>query len=112
MTKTAPSSATATGVPLMECETLDDVRVHIDRLDDIIAPLLCERAHYVHQAAKFKASPEAVIIPERIDAVAHHARAIAEKLGANPDLLEDLYRGMVDAYIRDEQRRWHEINGK
>ena len=92
------------------CDSLDQVRENIDRLDRVIAPLMCERAHYVNQAAKFKDSEAAVIVPERIQAIVDKVRAMAEAEGANPDLLEAIYRAMIDAYIVDEQARWREIN--
>ena len=38
-----------------DCASLADVRAHIDRLDNMIAPLLCQRLFFVKQAAKFKA---------------------------------------------------------
>ena len=51
---------------LKPCESLDEVRINIDRLDKLIVPLLAEREHYVRQAARFKKSADAVVVPARV----------------------------------------------
>ena len=48
-----------------ECGSLDEVRAEIDRLDRAIVALIGQRAGYVHAAARFKDSEEAVAAPER-----------------------------------------------
>ncbi|MDX2222750.1 MAG: chorismate mutase [Rhodospirillaceae bacterium] len=95
----------------VECQTLDDVRRHIDRFDAEIAALISKRHHFVMQAAKFKPTVEAVVVPERIEEIIARVRAVAAKLGVNPDLLEKTYRAMLAGTISDEQRRWRELHG-
>ena len=94
-----------------DIKSIDDVRRNIDRLDREIVPLLVERSRYVHAAARFKDTKAAVVVPERIDAIVETVRAQAQGLNGDPDLLEDLYRAMIDAYIRFEQRKWEEMKG-
>lgn len=92
------------------CETLDDVRENIDRLDAKIVELLAERMTYVHEAARFKNSREGVIVPSRINEIVSKVRAMAEGYNADPDLMENIYRSMIDAYIASEQKVWDDIN--
>lgn len=88
---------------LEECESLDQVRVHIDRLDKAIVPLLVERNHYVMQAAKLKGDVNAARIPSRIEDVVTKVRAVAEERGSNPEIVEAIYRAMIEINIQLEQ---------
>ncbi len=85
------------------CRNLPDVRSCIDRLDQMIVPLLAERAGYVAQAAKFKPDADSVVVTERIEEIVKKVRAMAEENGAAPDLLENLYRQMIDTYVAYEK---------
>lgn len=95
---------------MTHCRDLDEVRHNIDALDREIVPLLVRRAAFVHQAASFKETEAAVVVPERIEAIVGKVRRQAADLGADPDLMERIYRQMMDAYIAFEARRWREIN--
>ena len=88
------------------CDSLDAVRTEIDRVDRTLLPLLAERAEYVRQAAAFKPTRDAVVQPDRIAAIVAHIRDMAVAEGMDPDLAEDLWRGMIDAFIRFEGREW------
>ncbi len=88
---------------LEECDSLDQVRDHIDRLDGQIIPLLLERNHYVMQAANLKGDVNAARVPARIEDVVQKVRAVAEERGSNPDIVEAIYRAMIEINIRIEQ---------
>jgi isochorismate pyruvate lyase len=88
---------------LEECDTLDQVREHIDRLDSQIVPLLLERNHYVMQAAKLKGDVNAARVPARIEDVVEKVRAVAEQRGSNPEIVEAIYRAMIEINIQVEQ---------
>lgn len=88
---------------LEECDSLDQVRVHIDRLDKAIVPLLVERNHYVMQAAKLKGDVNAARVPSRIEDVVDKVRAVAEERGSNPEIVEAIYRAMIEINIQLEQ---------
>jgi len=94
----------------IECESLADVRRHIDKYDDEIAALICKRHHFVMQAAKFKKTVDAVVVPERIEEIIRRVRAIAESYGVSPDVLEKTYRGLLSGTISDERRHWLETH--
>jgi len=90
---------------LEDCNTLEEVRAHIDLLDKAIVPLLCERNHYVQQAAKIKGDVDVVRVPVRIEGVVSKVRAIALERGTDPDVVEAIYRAMIEVNIALEKRQ-------
>ena len=95
-----------------ECASLADVRQNIDRLDEIIAPLLCQRLFFVKQAAKFKPSKEAVVVPSRVEDIVRSVRLVAEKHAMNPDVLECIYRIIIDEFTAEEKKNWDTLYPK
>ncbi|OIR06142.1 salicylate biosynthesis protein PchB [mine drainage metagenome] len=94
------------------CQSLTEIRDNIDRLDRQIVALLCERQGYVGQAAAFKPTRSDVVVPERIEEIVGKVRALAAERGGSADLMERIYRAMIDAYIAFEDRRWGELHDK
>jgi len=92
--------------PAVSCASLDEVRANIDRIDKTIVPLLAERAAYVAEAAKFKSSQSTVVDVSRVERIIARVRAMAEENGADPDLIERLYRGMIETYTSFEKGVW------
>ena len=88
------------------CESLARVREQIDRIDTQIVQLLAERGGYVLAAARFKASPAEVRAPQRVEQVIARVRALAERHGAMPDVVERISREMIEAFTDAEQRHW------
>ena len=86
----------------MKCESLEEVRANIDRIDDEIIRLLAERTGYVMQASSFKKSEEGVKAPARVEAVIQKVRKKAQAYGADPDMAEALYREMITRFINME----------
>jgi phenylalanyl-tRNA synthetase alpha chain len=84
------------------CATLDEVRASIDEVDGRIVDLLAERRAYVLQAARFKESAEAVRVPAREAQVIANVKALAYRAGIEPELVEKLYRQMIDGFVRLE----------
>lgn len=89
-----------------DCTSLADVRVAIDELDRRIVPLLAERAQYVARAGQLKPSKDQVVDPARIEDVVAKAKAIAQSAGGNTEVIETLYRAMIDAFIAFESVEW------
>ena len=81
------------------CESLAQVREQIVRL-------LAERGGYVLAAARFKASAAEVRAPQRVEQVIARVRALAERQGAMPDVVERIYRELIEAFTEAEHRRW------
>jgi isochorismate pyruvate lyase len=108
--KTAAKGAKEPAWRRIACKSLADIRENIDRLDTAIVPLLCERLHFVRQAANFKPSVAGVVVPARVEQIIATVRGMAEKLGARPETIEKVYRELIDAFTADEQRHWAELH--
>ncbi|MCK9373203.1 MAG: chorismate mutase [Sulfuricurvum sp.] len=87
---------------ISECHSLEDVRCHIDRLDDQIVELIAARNAYVKQAALFKHSIDEIKGDERMEAVMDRVRSRAMEFGVSPNLLSSLYKTMIDAMVEAE----------
>lgn len=86
-----------------------EVRAEIDRMDDLILPLMAERAGYVAQAPKFKKIIDDVVVPKRIDEIAFRMRAEAEKYGMNGALAENIWRALIAEHIKFEQGEFRKM---
>ncbi len=95
---------------IKKCESLQDIRNHIDELDEKIIPLLCERIQYITQAAQFKDSATDTRRFGRIEAIITRAKAYANITGANEDYIEAVYRFLIDESIRQEKNKWLALN--
>ena len=89
------------------CQSLDEVRANIDRLDRLIVPLLAERETYVREAARFKATAEAVVVPARVEQVIARVTELARQSGASPVAVERIYRNIIDAMTELEVAEHH-----
>ena len=86
------------------CQTMQDVRAGVNALDDILVPLLVERSGYMTQAAKVKNDENLVRDEARIQTIIDRVRPMAEAQGGNPDLIERIYRAMMECYIDYEHQ--------
>jgi len=88
-------------VPL--CDSLAQVREHIDALDRQIVTLLAERGRYVKDAARFKRDAFQVSAPARQQQVFDKVQRLAMEVGAYPEVVDACYRAMVAGFIAREQ---------
>ncbi len=88
------------------CETMAEVRSHIDALDERITALLVERTGYMTQAARIKQDVHKVHDQDRIEFIAARVRRMAADMGGQPDVLEVAYRALMDASIAFEHREF------
>jgi isochorismate pyruvate lyase len=86
------------------CNSLAEVRENIDALDRKIVALLAERGRYVKDAARFKRDAFQVSAPQRQQEVIDKVRALAEKEGAYPEVVEAAYRALIAGFIAREQQ--------
>lgn len=89
-----------------------EVRAQIDRLDEQIVDLLAERGGYVRQAARIKARREQIVDPPRIEEVVAKACERGARAGLPAELIEPLYRLMIDRFIdleTQEHERLHDV---
>ena len=90
---------------MVECKNLDEVRENIDRLDREIVRMIAERSYYVMQAAKFKTTKGDVKAPKRVEEVISKVRYLAAEKGLDPDMIEDVYRIMIEYFINYEMEK-------
>lgn len=86
----------------MQCKSIEEVRENIDRIDNEIIKLIAERTGYVKQIVNFKNTAEDVQATDRKETVIRNVRSKAEEYGANPDMIESLYREMISRFINLE----------
>jgi isochorismate pyruvate lyase len=79
-----------------------EVRAEIDALDRQIVALLADRLHYIDEAARLKQSRDQVRDEARIADVLQKVEAEARKLGADPAVVAQAYRALVEASIGHE----------
>ena len=85
-----------------DCKSLEELRGHIDNLDDQIVELIAARNAYVKQAAHFKQSVDEIKGKERMEAVMDRVRMRAMEFGVSPNLLTKLYTIMIDEMVEAE----------
>jgi isochorismate pyruvate lyase len=90
--------------PAKDCTTMAEIRSEIDRLDGALVRLFAERASYIDRAGEIKAE---VGLPARIEArveeVVQNVRAHATREGLPPELVEKLWRRLIDWSIAREE---------
>jgi chorismate mutase len=85
------------------CQNLGEVRGNIDRIDRQILALIAERGGFVHEAARFKANPEAVEDKTRVEQIIAKIRGLAEQNHLSPEIAEATYRAMIGAFTKEER---------
>lgn len=89
-----------------DCRDMTDIRAAIDHLDAQVIELLGQRFEYVKAAAKFKTDAHSVQAPERLKQMLAQRRQWAENAGLEPDVIEQLYRHLVQYFIDAELEHW------
>jgi isochorismate pyruvate lyase len=100
------STTTPERVLAQHCETMAEVRSHIDALDTRIVRLLMERTGYMSQAARIKRDANKVHDQGRIDFIVARVRQMALERGGQADVVEAAYRALIDASIAHEHREF------
>ncbi|GGE55298.1 isochorismate pyruvate lyase [Pedobacter psychrotolerans] len=93
------------------CQNIDEIRSAIDAIDLEVIQLIGKRFKYVKAASKFKLNEEAVKAPERFKNMLLQRRNWAGIEGLNPDVIEKVYRDLVNYFISEEIKNWNTENG-
>jgi isochorismate pyruvate lyase len=89
-----------------ECSTMAELRAEIDRLDEDLVRLFAERAGFIDRAAEIKAAADLPArIVSRVEEVVQNVRRHAVTYGLPPDLVEKLWRRLIDWSIAREESR-------
>lgn len=81
------------------------LRLHIDALDAELLALLGQRTRLVERAAQIKQGVGwPARIPARVEEVVANARRLAEAEGVDPEMIEPMWRLMIEHFIALEDR--------
>jgi isochorismate pyruvate lyase len=87
-----------------ECTTMAELRAEIDRLDGELVALFAARAAYIDRAGVLKADLGLPArITSRVEEVVANVRAHAVTQGLPPELVEKLWRRLIDWSIAREE---------
>ncbi len=86
----------------MKCNSLEEVRSNIDRIDNEIIKLIAESTECVKQASSFTKSEDGGKAPKRVEAGIEKVREKAAEYGADSDMVELLYREMISRFVSME----------
>jgi isochorismate pyruvate lyase len=81
---------------------MDSVRETIDKLDRLLVELIGQRITQIEQAAFIKGDRNLIIDEWRIEDVITKVRAAAETHYVNPNLVEKVWRVLIDESIKHE----------
>jgi len=87
---------------IKKCNSLEEVRDEIDKLDNKLVSLISERSHLIRQAAAFKNSVDEVKAEDRIEFILQKVRHEAIKYGVSPNMISDLFTIMIDEMVETE----------
>ena len=88
--------------------TLDEIRLDIDRVDEVLVRLLNERARCVCEIGRLKKESGVEIYqPDREKDVLNHVRAVASEGPLGPDAIARLFERIIDEARRLERRVVH-----
>ena len=85
------------------CESKDEVRAEIDRIDQALLELFAERHQYVTRMAQIKTDPHEARDPVRIEAVISKVRERSLALDLDEDQAELVWRTLIDWNINFEK---------
>ncbi len=89
-----------------DCTDMTELRAEIDRLDHDLVRLFAERARYIDRAALIKAEVDLPArIDNRVEEVVQNVRRHAVAHGLPPELVEKLWRRLIDWSIAREESR-------
>jgi tRNA-Thr(GGU) m(6)t(6)A37 methyltransferase TsaA len=95
-----------------QVSSLAEARAAIDLIDIEVIRLLGNRAGYVRQVVNFKKTAEEVRAPARYAEVMRRRRELAEANSLNPDVIEGMYKLLVEYFIQEEMEIVRQREGK
>lgn len=93
------------------CQTMNDVRVGVDTLDQKIVALLAHRFAYMRAAARIKPEREHVRDEARKAQVIAQAKGEAERLSLPAEAIEAMWELLVEASIAYEMDEFERLKG-
>ncbi len=87
-----------------DCQSINEIRTEIDRIDQEIIALIGERFEYVKEIVYYKSNADEVKAKTRYDEVFEIRRKWATEKGLDPDVIAEIYKTLVHYFI-DEQMK-------
>ena len=87
---------------MKKCNSLEEVRIEVDKLDTRLVDLISERSHLIRQAAAFKESVEEVKAEDRIKFIMQRVRHHAIEKGVSPNMISELFTIMINEMVETE----------
>ena len=86
-----------------DCKSMEELRHQIDKLDIKIVELLATRSQFIDRATDLKSiNGMPARIPDRIESVDSNAREAAQELDLDSDLVEKIWRILIEWSIQRE----------
>ncbi|MFT5836164.1 MAG: isochorismate pyruvate lyase [Sulfurimonas sp.] len=87
---------------MVECNSLEEVRTEIDKLDTKLVELISQRSRFVRKAASFKDTIDDVKADDRIEYIMQTVRHKAIELNLSPNMISELFTIMIDEMVELE----------
>ncbi len=87
---------------IKKCNSLEEVRTEIDKIDDQLVELISVRSHLIRQAASFKDSVEEVKAEDRIEFILQKVRHSAIQADVSPNMISELFTIMINEMVETE----------
>jgi len=98
------------GLKRHKCESMAELRIEIDTLDEAIVEILALRKSYMDQAASIKKNRNLIRDEERIKDVIEKVTRHAKRTDVDPELLATIYKIMIEWSINYEFGQFDKIN--
>jgi isochorismate pyruvate lyase len=85
-----------------ECKNIEEVRREIDGIDAEIIGLIGKRLGFIKAIIKYKNNADDVYATDRYNAVIEERRKMAIMNKLRPDVVERIYRLMMDYFIEEQ----------
>ena len=85
-----------------ECKNIEEVRREIDSIDKEIIGLIGKRRDFIKAIVKYKSNADDVYATDRYNAVIEERRKMAILHKLSPDVIERIYRLMMDYFIEEQ----------
>lgn len=95
-----------------QCNNIQEIREDIDEIDYQIIGLLGKRLNFVEEIVKFKTDEEDIVAESRQKEVIELRRKWAENYNLDPDLIEKIYKMLIQFNIQKEMKLFRDQKGK
>ncbi len=84
------------------CNSIDEIRNEIDKLDKQIIQLFSKRHEFVREIVHYKTDEESVVAQSRKDKVINERASLAGDLGLDREIFKQIYTLLVESNINKE----------